>query len=69
MHDSQWCAYLYAAYYKFFHEVSSPVGSEAGADSSWLVGADWGGGGGRGKRGGQKGKKKKHRKTKQVRWT
>ena len=58
MHDSQWGAYLYAAYYKFFHEVSSPVGSEAGADSSWLVGADWGGGGGRGKRGGKKEKRR-----------
>ena len=59
MHDSQWCAYLYAAYYKFFHEVSSPVSLKAGADSSWLVGADWGGGGGgRGKRGGKKEKRR-----------
>ena len=46
MHDSQWCTYLHISYYKIFHE--------AGADSSWLVAADRGGGGRREERGGRK---------------
>ena len=58
MHDSQLCTYLHISYYKIFHDLCSPVASEAGADSSWLTAADCWGRGKKGGKGGQKGEKK-----------